>query len=74
MRRVPNREGRDQCPETRPRRHNYSDDKMEVNSRVYKHTRANKYAPWADGYAPMRPIRGRRARPDRYKDKRKGKL
>ncbi len=73
MRRIPTREGRSQWPEARPKHQNYTEDEMEVNSRVYKRTRASKYAPWADGYAPMKFIRGRRARPDRYKDKRKGK-
>lgn len=53
---------------------NYKEDKNETNSKVVARKRRNKFQSWADGYAPMGLIKGRRGRPTKYKDRRKGKL
>lgn len=55
-------------------RRNFKDDEMETNSKVISRKRRNKFQSWADGYAPMGLIQGRRGRPTKYKDKRKGRL
>ena len=43
-------------------RGNYKEDKFETNSRVYKRVRRNKYQWWADNYAPVGLLRGKRGR------------
>lgn len=45
----------------------------EENTSVYKRMKKRAYGTRADGYWPIKPIRGRRGRDDRYKDRRKGR-
>lgn len=46
----------------------------ENHNEVYHRIVKQAYQTYADGYCPMKPVRGRRARDTRYKDRRKGKL
>ena len=46
----------------------------EENTSVYKRMKKRAYSTRADGYWPIKSIRGRRGRDDRYKDRRRGKL
>lgn len=73
MKKLPYEMRKETYPYRRRLRGNYVGDN-EIDNHLYKRLRKRAYGTWADGYYPMKSIRGRRARPDKYKDKRKNKI